>query len=117
MKNKKYTEVKQSRYIYHTSNPIFRDRIKIEGLIPKGRSENWLLGTDINKNVIFLVNDNEKGYVWDSTYDDDIYRIDTKGLNKKFYQDPNFEDKIHLIFFDKIPVNNIELIYKGSYCF
>ena len=34
-------EVKPNKYVYHTSNPIFRDKIAEQGLIPKGKSENY----------------------------------------------------------------------------
>ena len=33
--NSHLVEVKPNRYLYHTSNPIFRDKIAKEGLIPK----------------------------------------------------------------------------------
>ena len=36
-------------------------------------------------------------------------------LNNKWYNDPNFDDGLHLITFDKIPLNSIKLIYKGSF--
>ena len=35
-------EVKPNLYVYHTSNPMFRDKISREGLIPQGKSEAWL---------------------------------------------------------------------------
>ena len=51
---------------------------------------------------------------WDSTYDDDIYKIDTTGLNNKWYVDPNFDlEDNRIITFQKIPVDSIKLIYKG----
>ena len=62
-----------------------------------------------------MVNSNKEDYRFDSTYDDDIYRIDTTKLNNKWYNDPNFDDGLHLITFDKIPLNAIKLIYKGSF--
>lgn len=109
-----YHEVIPNRYVYHTSNPHFRDKIAKEGLIPKGKSESWLSDTKIDGKVIFVVNSNDE-YVWDSTYDDDVYRIDTNGLGNKWYNDPNFgRDGIHLITFDSIPVSAIELVYSGS---
>ena len=53
--------------------------------------------------------------MWDSTYDDDIYRINTTKLNNTWYNDPNFdEDGIHIITFESIPRNPIKLIYKGT---
>lgn len=114
--NSHLIEVIPNKYVYHTSNPIFRDKISKEGLIPKGKSENWLSDTKIGGKVIFAVNsDNEEDW-WDSTYDDDIYRIDTTKLKNRWYVDPNFdlEDK-RIITFEKIPLNSMKLIYKGSF--
>ena len=108
-------EVIPNKYVYHTSNPIFRDKISKEGLTPKGKSESWLSDTNIDGEVIFAVNSDNKQDWWDSTYDDDIYKIDTTNLNNKWYNDPNFEleDK-RIITFEKIPLNSIKLIYKGT---
>lgn len=108
-------EVIPNKYVYHTSNPIFRDKISKEGLTPKGKSESWLSDTNIDGGVIFAVNSDNKQDWWDSTYDDDIYKIDTTNLNNKWYNDPNFEleDK-RIITFEKIPLNSIKLIYKGT---
>lgn len=107
--------VEPGRYVYHTSNPIFRDMISKQGLIPKERSEAWLTGTKIDGKVIFAVNSDDPSDWWDSTYDDDIYRINTSGLNNKWYVDPNFdlEDK-RIITFERIPLDSIELIKKGN---
>lgn len=113
--NNHLVEVIPDKYVYHTSNPIFRDKISKEGLIPKGKSETWLSDTNIDGDVIFAVNSNNKKDLWDSTYDDDIYEIDTTNINNKWYNDPNFdlEDK-RIITFEKIPLNSIKLIYKGT---
>lgn len=108
-------EVIPNKYVYHTSNPIFRDKISKEGLTPKSKGETWLSNTNIDGEVIFAVNSDDKEDWWDSTYDDDIYKIDTTNLNNKWYNDPNFdlEDK-RIITFEKIPLNSIKLIYKGT---
>lgn len=113
--NTHLVQVAPNRYLYHTSNPIFRDTISREGLVPKGKGESWLSDTDIDGEVIFAVNSDDKGDWWDSTYDDDIYRIDTSGLSNTWYVDPNFdlEDK-RVITFEKIPPASIELIHKGT---
>jgi hypothetical protein len=110
-----YLEVIPNKYVYHTSNSIFRDNIAKEGLIPKGKSEAWLSDTKIDGKVIFAVNSDNKKDWFDSTYDDDIYRIDTTNLKNKWYVDPNFdlEDK-RIITFKRIPLSSIELIYKGT---
>lgn len=118
--NENLIEVKPNRYVYHTSNPIFRDNISKEGLIPKGKSESWLSDTKIDGEVIFAINSDDKKDWWNSTYDDDIYQIDTVNLKNKWYKDPNFIGGIHkseysaIITFDSIPVSSINLIYKGT---
>jgi hypothetical protein len=113
--NNSLVKVIPNKYIYHTSNPIFRDKISKEGLIVKGKNETWLSDTNINCNVIFAVNSDNKNDWWDSTYDDDIYKIDTSKINNKWYNDPNFLLKSkRIITFENIPLNSIELIYKGS---
>jgi len=109
-----YTPVKPLKYLYHTSNPYYRDKISKEGLIPKGKSPAWLSDTEINGKVIFAINSKSRVARWDSTYDDDIYKIDTSILDNKWFNDPNFNDGIHIITFEHIPLNAIELIYKGN---
>lgn len=120
--NSHLVEVIPNRYVYHTSNPIFRDKISEEGLIPKGKNESWLSNTKIDGKVIFAVNSDDKEDWWDSTYDDDIYRIDTSKLKNKWYFDPNYQSGVYkkdnitaIITFEKIPVKSIKLIYKGSF--
>ena len=114
-KNNHLIEVIANKYVYHTSNPGFRDKISKEGLIVKGKGDAWLSDTNIDGEVIFVVNSNDQKDWWDSTYDDDIYKIDTTNLNNKWYNDPNFdlEDK-RIITFENIPLNSIKLIYKGT---
>lgn len=113
--NSHLVEVEPNKYLYHTSNPIFRDNIAKEGLIPKGKSEAWLSDTKIDGEVIFAVNSDDKEDWFDSTYDDDIYRIDTSKLENKWYVDPNFDlDDKRIITFERIPLDSIELIYKGT---
>jgi hypothetical protein len=114
--NSHLVEVIPNKYVYHTSNPIFRDKISKEGLITKRKSESWLSDTKIDGKVIFAVNSDDKDDWWDSTYDDDIYRIDTTKLKNRWYVDPNFDlDDNRIITFENIPLNSIKLIYKGSF--
>lgn len=131
----KYKPVNVNEFVYHTSNPIFRDNISKEGLIPKEKSEAWLSNTKIDGKVIFAVNSDEKEDWWDSTYDDDIYQIDTTKISNKWFEDPNFSndneqfaiyngkkiklpnntsENYHIITFENIPVEAIKLIYKGT---
>ena len=109
--------VKTNRFVYHTSNPIFRDQIEEMGLIPKGKSESWLSNTPIEGEVIFATNSDDKKDWFNSTYDDDIYQIDTSKIDNMWYNDPNFrweDNKTYIITFDKIPRSAIKLIYKGT---
>jgi hypothetical protein len=55
-----FLKVIPNKYVYHTSNPVFRDKISKEGLIPKGKSETWLSDTNIDGKVIFVVNSNKE---------------------------------------------------------
>lgn len=102
--------------IYHTSAPIFRNDIKKNGLIPKGKSESWLSDTEIKGEVIFAINSSDKSDSWESGYDDDIYEIDTKQLDNKWYLDPNFgsTENNRIITFEPIPKSAIKLVYEGS---
>ncbi len=109
-------EVKPNRYLYHSSNTFFRDKIKNEGLVVKGYSETWLGDTEIEGEVIFATNSSNREDWFDSTYDNDIYEIDTNLIKNKWYKDPNFLQKTyhHIITFENIPLKAIKLIYKGS---
>lgn len=112
------TEVKvKKKFLYHQSNPKFRDKISKEGLIPQSRSEAWLSDTNIDGKVIFLSTSDDKQKWFDSGYDDDIYKIDTSKFSANYYLDPNFEwtnTDHYIITYEKIPKNAIELIYIGN---
>lgn len=112
--NQHLIPVNVGHLIYHKSNPIFRDAIKKQGLIPKGKSEAWLSDTNINGKVIFASNSSDEDDWFDSTYDDDIYQIDTTKINNKWFKDPNFDDDAYVITFEPIPKSALKLIYKGS---
>jgi hypothetical protein len=114
--NSKLKPVKPNKYVYHNSNPFFRDKISKEGLIPKGKSETWLSDTKIDGEVIFATNSDDENEWFDSTYDDDMYRVDTTRLKNKWYLDPNFgeDDNPYIITFEKIPLSAIKLIRKGT---
>jgi hypothetical protein len=114
----KYTKIVTiTKKMYHTSVPTFRDKILKEGIKVMPKSAGWLSDTNIDKPVIFaIMSDNIKD-AWDSTYDDDIYEIDTSKINNEWFRDPNFinyKDSKHCITFTNIPVNAIKLVYKGT---
>ena len=109
--------VETNRFVYHKSNPIFRNQIEEDGLMVKGKSETWLSDTPIEGEVIFATNSDDENDWFDSTYDDDIYQIDTTKIDNIWYNDPNFlsdEKNKHIITFGDIPSKAIELIYKGT---
>jgi len=98
--------------LYHVSNPIFRESILKNGLMPKigpAYSEHYM-----NKNIlkaIFMSTKND----YDSTYDDDRYEIT---LTDKEFKSLGFKkdyEAVNSVFTTK-PINNekIKLIYKGS---
>ena len=104
------------RYLYHVSNPKFRGAIALEGLVPQSKSEAWLSDTPIEGEALFVTN-SEDPKLYDSTYDDDIYRIDTKVLESiKWQPDPNFgtDQDVYLYTVQSIPLTAIEIIYKGT---
>jgi len=130
-----YKPIIPNKYVYHSSNPIFREKISKMGLMPKPKSDSWLENTPIKGEVIFATNSDDKNEWFDSTYDDDIYKIDTSKISNKWYEDPNFSkdkeeyvefggkkiklpprqgENFYIITFEKIPLNAIELIYKGT---
>ena len=103
------------RYVFHTSNPIFRDSISREGLVPKGKSEAWLSNTKIAGKAIFAVDSERQEAAWDSGYDDDIYKVDTDGLSSRWYYDPNFgEGSDRIVTFEPIPKDRVELVHAGT---
>ena len=134
LENSNLTPIIVNKFVYHKSNPLFRGEIEKNGLIPKGKSETWLSDTPIEGKVIFATNSDNKNDWFDSTYDDDIYQIDTTTLKNKWFADPNFIKKDewvsyngkkvklptnnveykHIITFEPIPLSTIKLIYKGT---
>jgi hypothetical protein len=111
-----YQEVEVSRYLYHRSAPVFRDLISDEGLIPQ-RGEQWLSDTRIDGEAVFATDSSDPKDLFDSGWDDDLWRIDTRDLDNRWYRDPNFldyEDSRHVFTLDRVPVEAIELVYQGS---
>ena len=103
-----------NRFVYHTSNSYYRKKILKQGLIPKGKSETWLEDTPIEGKVIFAVNSTKP---WNSTYNDDIYKIDTSKINNKWFKDPNFlwqKNSKEIFTFEPISLEAIELIQEGT---
>lgn len=99
--------------VYHTSNPIYREKISKEGLIPKQETWGVGFGSDMNKELgdkkaIFASNGHE---FYDSTYDDDVWAIYTN-IFQTWYHDRYVKNGIYT--YEPIHKNSIKLIYKGT---
>jgi hypothetical protein len=105
---------KINKFVYHKSNPLYRNDIIKNGLKPK-RGEQWLSNTQIKGNAIFATNSENKEDWFDSNYDDDIWKISTENLSNKWLQDPNYErDTKHVFTQENIPPKYLTLFYKGT---
>ena len=108
---------KLNKYLYHKANPFNRDRIIKNGIVPF-RGDQWMSDTNIKGEAVFATNSDNIDDWFDSTYDDDVWRIDTAKIpNIKWFMDPNFNlDKKYKHIYTKsaIPKDAIELIKKGT---
>jgi hypothetical protein len=108
-------KIKVNRYLYHVSNPKYRNKINKYGLKPKIGEQRTGELSDVK--AIFATNTDDKKWWFDSTYDDDVWRIDTKKSNNRWYTDKNFDTDVynpHVVTFTDIPKDAISLIYKGT---
>ena len=115
-------EITPDKYVVHTSNPSNRDSIKEYG-IRAVLGECYLIYADSNYGeedecvpAVFATNSVKKKELFDSTYDDDIWVIDTERANVQWYKDAHFDggDTKHIVTFEDIPVDAIRLIYEGT---
>lgn len=107
------------KFLYHKSPPSIRNKIEKEGLKPTigdSYKAHWE-GKDIDLEPVIFAYDKEK-QEYDTTWDDDIWQIDTNKLNKNNWKkDPDeyMTDAFgSLIYNKKIPRNALKLIYKGT---
>ena len=115
-------EITPDKYVVHASNPSNRDSIKEYG-IRAVLGECYLIYADSNYGeedecvpAVFATNSVKKKELFDSTYDDDIWVIDTERANVQWYKDAHFDggDTKHIVTFEDIPVDAIRLIYEGT---
>ena len=115
-------EITPDKYVVHSSNPSNRENISITGL-QTSLGECYMIYADSNYGedeecvpAIFATNSIKKKDMFDSTYDDDIWVIDTERAGVQWYRDAHFEggDYKHIVTFEDIPVDAVKLIYKGS---
>lgn len=104
----------KGKKLYHTSNSNYRELIKnSKQLIPKQETWGEPNGSDYNRHLGPSVFCNI-GEVYDNTYDDDVYEIDTENCPNTFYYDTAIDNKKAV--YTKEPIDEIyyKLIYKGT---
>jgi hypothetical protein len=111
-------EIIPNKIVIHKSNPKFRDKILNEGLhVSTGECYKTYAGYG-EKCIpaIFATNSTNKRAWFDSTYDDDVWAINTELIpNVRWYKDRHFEStKKHIVTFDNIPLEAIELMREGT---
>ena len=107
-----------NKIVIHKSNPIWRESILKTGLqASAGECYKTYAGYG-EKCVpaIFATNSTNKRSWFDSTYDDDVWGIKTEIIpDVKWYKDRHFEsNKKHIVTFNDIPSEAIELIHEGT---
>jgi hypothetical protein len=111
-------EIIPNSIIVHKSNPMFRDKIMEQGLkVRAGECYKIYVGYGVKcKPAIFATNSTNKRAWFDSSYDDDIWFIDTRMIpDVKWYKDRHFEStKKHIVTFQDIPKEAITLKYEGT---
>ncbi len=111
-------EVTPNEIVVHKSNPIFRNSIMSEGLKAKA-GECYRIYVGYGKKcipAIFATNSKNKRAWFDSTYDDDIWFIDTTKIpDVKWFKDRHYEStKKHIVTFQDIPRDALTLFYEGT---
>jgi len=103
------------RYLYHRTKKSNRESIREKGLEPKEfTSGNWTFESfDLSYPPTIFATETKNGWQWGGT---DVWRIDTKGLRNKWWEDLNFyknydqRDSDAVMTFDTIPPNNLKLL-------
>jgi len=111
-------EITPKEKVYHQSNPMFRNKIEEQGLKVRA-GECYKIYAGYGEKcipAIFATNSSNKRAWFDSTYDDDVWEIDTTKIpNVKWYKDRHYESRSkHIVTFQDIPKEAIKLIYEGS---
>jgi hypothetical protein len=111
-------EIIPNEIVVHKSNPLWRKNILETGLQTSvGDCYSTYAGYG-EKCIpaIFATNSTNKRSWFDSTYDDDIWFIDTTIIpDVKWYKDRHFEStKKHIVTFQNIPSEALTLKYEGS---
>ena len=115
---KEITSDELNKLLVHKSNPKNRETIENNGLrVRTGECYKTYVGYGEKCTpAIFATNSTNKRAWFDSTYDDDIWVIDsTKIPNVKWFKDKHYETtKKHIVTFQDIPKEAIKLIHSGT---
>jgi len=111
-------EIIPNEKVFHQSNPMFRNKIEEQGLKVRA-GECYKIYAGYGEKcipAIFATNSSNKRAWFDSTYDDDVWEIDTTKIpSVKWYKDRHYESRSkHIVTFENIPRDAIKLIYEGS---
>jgi hypothetical protein len=111
-------EITPNKIVVHKSNPKFRDIISNEGLKVRA-GECYKIYAGYGEKcipAIFATNSTNKRASFDSTYDDDVWEIDTEMIpDVKWYKDRHYESsKKHIVTFENIPADAITLKHEGT---
>lgn len=115
-------EITPQKYVVHSSSPSNRESISKYG-IRAVLGECYLIYADSNYGeddecvpAVFATNSLKKKDLFDSTYDDDLWVIDTEIANVKWFKDAHFKSDTypHIVTFEDIPVEAVRLVYKGT---
>ena len=111
-------EITPNNIVIHKSNPVWRENILKTGLqVSAGECYKTYVGYGVKcKPAIFATNSTNKRAWFDSTYDDDIWEINTEMIpDVKWYKDRHFESsKKHIVTFENIPADAITLKHEGT---
>ena len=111
-------EIIPNKIVIHKSNPKVRDKISNEGLKVRA-GECYKIYAGYGEKcipAIFATNSTNKRASFDSTYDDDVWEIDTEMIpDVKWYKDRHYESRSkHIVTFENIPANAITLKHEGT---
>ena len=112
-------EYTPGKFIVHKSNPVWRENIELTGLQTSvGDCYQQHVGGDEEcKPSIFATDSLDEKNMFDSTYDDDIWIINTECAEVTWYKDRHFDNgdyKHHIVTFENISSECLRLLHKGT---
>ena len=111
---------KPNKYVVHKSAPHWRENIELTGLQTSvGDCYQIYVGGDVKcKKAIFATDSLNDKDMFDSTYDDDIWIIDTECAGVSWFKDIHYfkqgDYNYHIVTFKNISPDCLELIHKGT---